>query len=588
MAPSSSLSTEQQPRRPFLPKPSCSSTSIPSRTALEFLSCLQTDQIMPIHKIHDVVIPTLIDNLSKCNPLDCLPENGHHSPLKVTYEEIRSDLSNIKETLERLKEWEDRLSALTKKLMLYDWEAAAIRTEGTKSVELLQTAIPEIHEMVPTYLWIGEGDFQANEEDLEDVANQLLKDLVDQRFIVPVEEKDIGEFSVCSIMPDTRSALLTIAHNEGFFDFDSDGNPTANSRRAWLLKSEEGSSQQQSMFPDNDKLLTLFNINENCLDFPNNWLSKKKDIAVIHVGNWSSCSTENYIEADYSNFLGDLSDAKHLRCLSLNGISGISKLPDFISTFKELIILDLKSSRDLEKLPKDIGLLSKLTRLDMSGCYLLDEMPKGLALLSELQVLKGFIINRSRKCTKQCTLSDLVNLKKLRKLSLYVDQETTGENGELNCLSEFQSLKILTISWIAPVPTKSKPNKKRNATSPSLPTGLEKLDMRCWPLSTMPRWIKPCELDSLKKLYIRAGKLSSMMQPECCDSSRWKVRILRLKFLKELRTDWQEVRKLFPELVYLERVDCPGLSSFLFKGVKRFETPSTEPDKFRKRRASSF
>ncbi|XP_058225036.1 uncharacterized protein LOC131334162 [Rhododendron vialii] len=151
MASSSSLSTEQvkppqQPGLPFRPKPSSSSCFTPPLTCLEFLSCLQTDQIMPIHKINDVVIPTLIHYLSQCNPRLCSSESGDSSPLQETYDIIDGDLSNIKKTLERLKEWEDSLNTLTKTLMLYDWEALC--SEETNSVEVLQTAIPKVHEMV--------------------------------------------------------------------------------------------------------------------------------------------------------------------------------------------------------------------------------------------------------------------------------------------------------------------------------------------------------------------------------------------------------------------------------------------------------
>ncbi|XP_058222839.1 disease resistance RPP13-like protein 4 [Rhododendron vialii] len=371
-------------------------------------------------------------------------------------------------------------------------------------------------------------------------------------FVEPVEENVKGDFNVCSVKPDIRSALLEIAHTKGFFDFDSDDNPTANSRRAWLEKTKEGSLQHLS----------------------NRWLSKKEDIAVIHLGNWSSSSTDNYIEAEYPDFLKYLHDAKLLRCLSLNGICGITQLPDSISKLALLNILDLKYCRDLEKLPKEIGMLRKLTHLDISGCYLLDEMPKELASLSELRVLKGFIIFSSRKGTKQCTLGDLVKLGKLRKLSLYADKETTGENGELNYLSEFRYLRILAISWIAPCPDpQSEPIKKlidTSVVSPSLPSGLEKLDLRCWPLSTMPSWIKPSELNSLKKLYIRGGKLSRMQIIQVEGSkSQWMVKILRLKFLRELSMDWEEVGTLFPNLVYFEKVDCPQLSSFPFQVVWR-------------------
>ncbi|KAG5538818.1 hypothetical protein RHGRI_019388 [Rhododendron griersonianum] len=314
MASSSSLSTEQvhPPQQPglstFSPKPSSSSSLTPPAdlTCLEFLSCLQTDQIMPIYKINDVVIPTLIHYLSECNPRPRSSEGGDHSPLQETYDKIDGDLSDIKKTLERLKEWEDRLNTLTKKLMLYDWEALC--SEETNSVE----EIPKVHEMVsglkshislpletslppkssdishlpisenaalilkcsvnspeafkerydalkpqqqqsllyfsffpenslirkkvPTYLWMGEEFLQSTAAgDWEEIADPLFEELIAMGFVEPVEEKVKGDFNVCSVKPDIRSALLEIAHTKGFFDFDSDDNPTANSRRACFV-----------------------------------------------------------------------------------------------------------------------------------------------------------------------------------------------------------------------------------------------------------------------------------------------------------------------------------------------------------------
>ncbi|KAL7233852.1 hypothetical protein ACSBR1_017458 [Camellia fascicularis] len=300
-----------------------------------------------------------------------------------------------------------------------------------------------------------------------------------------------------------------------------------------------------------------------------------KNIVVLHLGNWS-CSGDNIIEAEDETFLEGLSNMRLLKYLSLNGISRITELPGSICKLNsDLMILDLKACWNLEKLPNEIGSLTKLTHFDMSGCYLIDSMPKGLASLSNLQVLKGFIIG-----DRTCTLGDLEKLKKLRKLGLYANRETTSEKGELNYLSKFQALRILTIAWTivssepksgkgvehkilantkkhnravptvheAPASAKSGeshtiqmdtalPPSTRSVTYRSLPASLEKVDLRCWPLSRIPSWIKPWELKSLKKLYIRGGSLSDLhiLQPEEYGPSEWTVKSLRLKFLGELK-----------------------------------------------------
>ncbi|THG01498.1 disease resistance RPP13-like protein 4 [Camellia sinensis] len=664
-------------------------------TSLEFLSFMKTDQIIPFKSINDVIIPALLNSLSKGK------HNSHKdiAPVQQLFDKIQGDLVDINGTFKRLKEWEDRCNKLTKSLILYDWEGFC-SAERTKPSEVLQNELSDIDKMVSdlkvhtfsaqssnsspfspdstsnsnlsiprneipkprlsenfsntaffidfqarydslnleqrqcllyfsifpesslirkkvqTYLWIGEGLI-----DSPTTADGLFEELITKRFIEPVEEKNIGDFKSCKINPLIRSALITLAQNADFSDFDSDDNPTINftrSCRACLLK--EGSLPQLSTYANHENLKVLFNVHVSYLDFPSELFSKMKNIVVLHLGNWS-CSGDNIIEAADATFLEGLSDTRLLKCLSLNGISGITELPGSICKLNsDLLILDLKACWNLEKLPNEIGSLTKLTHLDMSGCHLIDSMPKGLASLSNLQVLKGFVIGGPR--TKgQCTLGDLEKLNKLRKLSLYADRETTGEKAELNCLSKFEALRILTISWTivssepklgkgvvhkilanakkhnravltaqeAPSSAKSGeshtiqmytalPSSTRSVTSRSLPASLEKVDLRCWPLSRMPSWMKPWELKSLKKLYIRGGSLSDLqiLQQEEYGPPEWAVKILCLKFLRALKMHWQALTTMFPSLVYLEKVDCPELLSFppgevLRLGEIRFE-----------------
>ena len=87
---------------------------------------------------------------------------------------------------------------------------------------------------------------------------------------------------------------------------------------------------------------------------------------------------------------------------------------------------------------------------------------------------------------------------------------------------------------------------------------LEKLDLQCYPQMTAPSWLIPGKLDKLKKLYIRGGELQKLGQ----ENDKWKVEILRVKFLSNLKMDWRELRASFPDLIYLEKVNCPKLTLF--------------------------
>lgn len=107
--------------------------------------------------------------------------------------------------------------------------------------------------------------------------------------------------------------------------------------------------------------------------------------------------------------------------------------------------------------------------------------------------------------------------------------------------------------------------------SPTLHT-LEKLDLQCLPgkpTATID-WLTSSNLKGLKNLYIRGGKLSDLGHQDFEKSigdalpvkGKRKIEMLRLKYLSELEMDWREMQELFPDLLYLEKVNFPKLTFF--------------------------
>ncbi|XP_007040802.2 PREDICTED: uncharacterized protein LOC18606880 isoform X1 [Theobroma cacao] len=193
------------------------------------------------------------------------------------------------------------------------------------------------------------------------------------------------------------------------------------------------------------ELQTLFNISKQFPALPKEWFSKMTGINVLYLGRWESgAGRQRHIEVEDTDFLKGLKYMKKLRLLSLQGISGIPKLPSSLCKLANLRILDLRACHSLEKLPERIGSLKKLTYLDSSECYLLDDMPKQLNQLEQLQVLKGFVIGNDRN---SCTLADLAELKKLRKLSVNVNTTEFNIEDAGLALSKFQKLQKLKIAW---------------------------------------------------------------------------------------------------------------------------------------------
>ncbi|CAK9176776.1 unnamed protein product [Ilex paraguariensis] len=236
-------------------------------------------------------------------------------------------------------------------------------------------------------------------------------------------------------------------------------------------------------------------------------------------------------------------------------------------------------------------------------------MPKKLAKLSKLQVLKGFVVGDT-KDKYSCTLDDLAKLPDLTKLSIYTGMKSFPTNEHVSALAKLKRLLKLTIAWgggalqdkadhklpmaksddgeekkkenglidtakkrkversLSILPTMKLPTPPPPPPPPTLPSRLEKLDLKCIPERKTEGWLKPANLKGLKKLYIRGGKFFDLGQFQELDDEvvkekdSWKVEQLRLKYLTELEMDWTKLQELFPKLIYLEKVECPKLSFF--------------------------
>lgn len=318
------------------------------------------------------------------------------------------------------------------------------------------------------------------------------------------------------------------------------------------------------------KIETLFNVSEEFPEFKYDWFSKLEKIKVLYLGRWQSTVDDiPHIEIESTDYLKGLKNMKELRLLSLQGMSGIQELPSEISYLTSLEILDLRACYNLDKLPDEIGKLKSLTHLDISECLLLDGIPKKLSLLSKLQVLKGFVISDhvedDRRWKRWCSLKDLEKLEHLRKLTININSEEF-QTKDLDIVLKFKELLQLKVSWGGRSANKStkpdpKTGGKRNfltrirrgkpVRSQPEESKLEKLDFQCFPDKRLPSWVHPYGLKNLKNLYIRGGGLNGL------ERSEWEtVKVLRLKYLNELKIDWKELQELFPNLEYLEKFKC--------------------------------
>uniref|UniRef100_A0A0D9W6K7 Disease resistance R13L4/SHOC-2-like LRR domain-containing protein n=1 Tax=Leersia perrieri TaxID=77586 RepID=A0A0D9W6K7_9ORYZ len=410
--------------------------------------------------------------------------------------------------------------------------------------------------------WIGEGFVTSVSEGKSFFNKFMLSD----GFIKPIKKCHCDKVHWCKVQPWIRGLLIEAAKSKAFVELSSDGssrNDFTRTRRACL----HAGKVLSTFHPD---VLTIYNIKQQYIELDKTWFSKKTCLSTLQLGQWQDTNYDpraHHIEINNSKFLKQVSSCRQLKYLSLRGISRIDALPPSIGKLSRLVILDLKACHNLEDLPKEIVKLVKLEYLDVSDCYLLSSIPKGLGKLFQLEVLKGFVLSNA-KSKDPCHLNELAMLKKLRKLSIRIGYNI--DSSQFANFGEFCALQSLTLTWGAHGSSAS------HVAAPAmpcvLPLGLEKLELRCFPLAELPHWVSPEKLRNLKKLYIKGGYISGLGDMNC-----WEVTILRLRFLKHMNYAWTALNDSFRKLDVLEVYECENLLPWPYceKGLWRKEPNGT-------------
>ncbi|KAL2322634.1 hypothetical protein Fmac_027013 [Flemingia macrophylla] len=391
------------------------------------------------------------------------------------------------------------------------------------------------------YWWIGEG-FVKNtaEQTAEEEGEEVFEELLNSYLIVRHGNGKCPIVNKFKISPWIRhmlvSSVLVPKENNQPFEKISEITtaPHLNNSSAYLVLDQQKVKISGEFATD---WRSVFNLGASYLTIEPQWMAKMKKIVVLQLGRWQE-SPLHHIEVDSINFMKDLKGQKHLKYLSLRGISRIVELPPSIAQLVSLQILDVKACHNLETLPNEIASLKNLTHLDASQCYLLESMPKGIEKLSELQVFKGFVVGNSDKTPG---ISDLVKFKKLKRLGVHIGSQAVIQDRDFESLKDLMQVKCLKISW--GVLSTSSYKDKVNVIF--LPPKLEKLDLEGFPMEEIN--ISELATYELKKLYIKGGKLKSLAP------FYWvRVDIMRLKHLNNLQVEREDLREKFPTLKYAE------------------------------------
>ncbi|KAH1088973.1 hypothetical protein J1N35_016230 [Gossypium stocksii] len=304
---------------------------------------------------------------------------------------------------------------------------------------------------------------------------------------------------------------------------------------------------------------------------------------------------------------------QNLRILDLKACHTLEELPEAVGSLKMLYYLDLSECYLLDKIPTELSKLSKLEVLkgfvisSNSPCKLND-----LTALSELKKLSisihddKFSIREEESITHFSEFKSLTILKiawgaggtkKSRDKAQHPEHKNKTSEASIlgstaKVLEKYLKSPFLGSSKSVPenvavAATTAKAgqdkngdnakkqksgavlqsnvhanNKYRGGRSPKpvLPSKfeLEKLDIRCYPEKEPPKWLVPTTLTHLKRLYFRGGEVSHI--PVANRDEKWNVETLRLKYLINIKMDWKQVQKQFPELKLLEKVNCPQIT----------------------------
>ncbi|GAB4857658.1 hypothetical protein Ancab_015564 [Ancistrocladus abbreviatus] len=463
--------------------------------------------------------------------------------------------------------------------------------EETKQCLLCLSVFPgdvEIKKRVLIYMWLGMELITVPEGmTMEDVGNRIFEKFLERGFLEPVIE-DGRVSNSCKLHNHHHSLVIALARK--LFESDDEGYlaPDFSQLKTHLLNII--SSLKQLKGSENlESIKTLFNVDEEKLNFKLDWFSKMKQAKVLHLGRWSA-EAKRHIEVESTDFMGGLKNMEQLKHLSLQGISRITEIPDEISKCKDLRILDLRACHNLERIGKGIRSLKLLTHLDVSQCYLLEHLPKEITSLSALRVLKGFVVVDLINNEKSCQFSDLSKLVNLRKLNVSTRCMEFPADEDLKTFRKLKQLRKLTIEWggsardsADEASTNGNPSgqpkksfhfpgwggifsrKKENADKDpeaGLPEKLEKLDLRSVPQAAARTLLIPDKLKHLKKLYIRGGGVYDIGQGKKSWQVAEELEKIHLKFLSKLHMDWREFKASFPSVTYLQIVECPRLAFF--------------------------
>ncbi|XP_041018012.1 disease resistance protein RPP13-like, partial [Juglans microcarpa x Juglans regia] len=296
-------------------------------------------------------------------------------------------------------------------------------------------------------LWIAEGLINCgSNEDIEDVAENYLKELIARNLIQVVERRSDGGAKTCHVHDLVRDLCISKGAEEKFFDVSENVNLSSwkKSRRLSI----QGSTLDLYMSsntpsPSIARSLLFFGEDTYGGFDPNHWKWVEENfnlLRVLNFGNLNVYSIPTWIKR-----------LIHLRYLRVQS-DALKVIPASIGNLTNIETLDLRGTF-LNSLPIGIWKLRNLRNLYMSGPVSLpNQSDTEIKALSNLQVLSTVSLDTQ-------TVRPIVEAKlpNVRKLGIwFASNESNSEAGDalasLQHLHRLQKLKIINCSEILSLP----------------------------------------------------------------------------------------------------------------------------------------
>ncbi|XP_030963062.1 putative disease resistance protein RGA3 [Quercus lobata] len=291
----------------------------------------------------------------------------------------------------------------------------------------------KIDRMTLIQLWMAHGLIQVlnNMEQLEDVADECIKNLLCRSFFYPAMHDFDGQVLTYKMHDLFHDLALSIAGVDCRLDYLDEKTHHVS------FSSNSSFTKTLSLVKASIKLRTiLFTHSEN----ESNTMDESTLSTLIEsFPMLRALDLHNLNIKIIPNSIGKLI---HLRYLDFS-FNPIETLPDSIATLLNLQTLKLQECRNLEQLPRDITKLISLRHLDDRGCFKL-RLPQGLQKLTGLQSLPLFIVRNNGGLGE---LNGLNNLRETLKIQILEQLEDANLNCEVKYLWEKQHLKKLELRW---------------------------------------------------------------------------------------------------------------------------------------------